>query len=97
MKELSAPQFNNHPWCIHPDPEEDNFKDKIAVVHHLPKFGGLPGEVATRHLQEFNGICQTLRPYVASEVRFKLKIFPYSLIDLEKTWLVSLPVDNIYT
>lgn len=24
MKELSDPQINNEPWCIHLDPEEDN-------------------------------------------------------------------------
>ena len=95
LKEMSMPVIRNQPWCIDQNPEEDNFEVKTAVVHHLPKFGGLPGEVASRHLQEFNGICQTLRPHNAPEERFKLKVFPLSLTDLAKSWFLSLPSGSI--
>lgn len=72
MRELSAPQINNQPWCIHAVPEKDNFEVKTSVVHYLPKFVGLSREVAMRYLKEFDGVCNTLRPYATSKERFKL-------------------------
>lgn len=54
MKELSAPKLDNQPWCIEDDTLEVNFEVKIFVVHHLSKFGGLPGEAAMSHLKEFH-------------------------------------------
>ncbi|CAM8910652.1 unnamed protein product [Rhodiola kirilowii] len=60
MKELSAPNFQNQPWCIYEGPELAGIEIKTPVVHHLPKFSGRQGESATKHLQNLHGICQTL-------------------------------------
>ncbi|CAM8969218.1 unnamed protein product [Rhodiola kirilowii] len=63
MNELSAPHFLNQLWCIDEGPKLAEIEIKTAVVHHLPKFSGRQGESATKHLQSFHGICQTLQPY----------------------------------
>lgn len=84
MRELLALTLDNQTWCINTDPEEDDFEVKTGVVHHLPKFGGLP-EVAMRHLKEFDEVCHTLRSYTTPKDRFKLKVFLFSLTDITKS------------
>ncbi|CAM8978194.1 unnamed protein product [Rhodiola kirilowii] len=97
MKELSAPDFQNQPWCIDEGPELAEIEIKTAVVHHLPKFSGRQGESATKHLQSFHGICQTLRPYGVSVEDFKLKAFHFSLTNAANAWFLSLPPGSIRT
>ncbi|CAM8895600.1 unnamed protein product [Rhodiola kirilowii] len=91
MKELSAPHFQNQPWCIHERPELAEIEIKTAVVHYLPKFSGRQGESATKHLQTLHGICQTLKPYGVLVENFQLKAFHFSLIDSAHAWFLSLP------
>ncbi|CAM8978293.1 unnamed protein product [Rhodiola kirilowii] len=97
MRELSAPNFQNIPWCINEGPHMQEIEIKTAVVHYLPKFSGRPGESAIRHLQDFHGICQTLRPYGAIVENFKLKAFHFSLTDMARSWFLSLPSGSIIT
>ncbi|CAM8917229.1 unnamed protein product [Rhodiola kirilowii] len=97
MKDLSAPNFQNQPWCIDKGPKLAEIEIKTTVVHHLPKFSGRQGESATKHLQSFHGICQTLRPYGVSVEDFKLKSFHFSLIDAANAWFLSLPSSSIRT
>ncbi|CAM8923475.1 unnamed protein product [Rhodiola kirilowii] len=97
MKELSAPNFQNIPWCINEGPDTQEIEIKTAVVHYLPKFSGWQGESATRHLQDFHGICQTIRPYRATVENFKLKAFHFSLTDMAQSWFLSLPSGSIRT
>lgn len=88
MKELC---LDNQSWCIDTDPEVDDFEVKTGVVHYLPKFGGLPGEVAMRHMKEFDEVCNSLKSYAAFEDMFKLKLLLFSLTDLAKLWFLCLP------
>ncbi|CAM8982139.1 unnamed protein product [Rhodiola kirilowii] len=97
MRELSAPNFQNIPWCINEGPDMQKIEIKTAVVHHLPKFSGQQGKSATRHLQDFHGICQTLRPYKATAENFKFKAFHFSLTDMARSWFLSLPSCSIRT
>ncbi|CAM8944256.1 unnamed protein product [Rhodiola kirilowii] len=97
MRELSPPNFQNHPWCIDEGPELAEIEIKTAVVHYLPKFSGRHGESATKHLQSFHGICQTLRLYGVSVENFKLKAFHFSLTDNANAWLLSFPPGSIRT
>ncbi|CAM8997703.1 unnamed protein product [Rhodiola kirilowii] len=97
MKELSAPNFQSQPWCIDEGPELAEIETKTAVVHYLPKFSGQQGESATKHLQSFHGICQTLRPYRVSLEDFKLKAFHFSLTVAANAWFLSLPPGSIRT
>ncbi|CAM8947895.1 unnamed protein product [Rhodiola kirilowii] len=97
MRELSVPNFQNIPWCINEGPDMQEIEIKTAVVHYLPKFLGRQGESATRHLQDFHGICQTLQPYGAIVENFKLKAFHFSLNDMAQSWFLSLPSGSIRT
>ncbi|CAM8966449.1 unnamed protein product [Rhodiola kirilowii] len=97
MRELSAPNFQNIPWCINEGPDMHEIEIKTVVVHYLPKFSGRQGESATRHLQDFHGICQTLRTYGATVESFKLKAFHFSLTDMARSWFLSLPSGSIRT
>ncbi|CAM8932040.1 unnamed protein product [Rhodiola kirilowii] len=97
MRELSAPNFQNIPWCILEGPDIQEIVVNTAVVHHLPKFSGRQGESATKHLQSLHGICQTLRPYRATVANFKLKAFHFSLMDAAHAWFLSLHSGSIRT
>ncbi|CAM8978002.1 unnamed protein product [Rhodiola kirilowii] len=97
MRELSAPNFRNQPWCIYEGPELEGIVINSAVVHHLPKFSGRQGESATTHLQRLHGICQNLRPYGVEVEDFKLKAFYFFLIDAANDWFLSLPSGSIQT
>ncbi|CAM8934545.1 unnamed protein product [Rhodiola kirilowii] len=97
MKELSAPNYQNIPWCINERPYTRDIEIKTAVVHHLPKFLVRQEESATRHLKDFHGICQTLRPYGVTVEKFKLKAFHFSLTDMARSWFPCLPSRNIRT
>ncbi|CAM8932024.1 unnamed protein product [Rhodiola kirilowii] len=97
MRELSAPNFQNIPWCILEGPDIQEIVVNTAVVHHLPKFSGRQGESATKHLQSLHGICQTLRPYKATVANFKLKAFHFSLMDAAHAWFLSLHSGSIRT
>ncbi|CAM8934592.1 unnamed protein product [Rhodiola kirilowii] len=97
MKELSAPNFYNIPWCIHEGPDMHEIEIKTAVVHYLPKFSGRQGESATKHHQSLHGIYQTLQPYVATVENFKLKAFHLLLTDAAHAWFLSLRSGSIRT
>ncbi|CAM9000107.1 unnamed protein product [Rhodiola kirilowii] len=85
MREMSAPNFQNQPWCIYEGLELAEIEIKTVVVHYLPKFSGRQGEPATKHLQSRHGIFQTLRPYGVTMENFKLKAFHLSLTDMAHT------------
>ncbi|CAM8920378.1 unnamed protein product [Rhodiola kirilowii] len=97
MKELCAPNIQNIPWCIDEGADTQDIEIKTGVVHHLPKFSSRQGESATRHLQDFYGICQTLRPYGVTVENFKLKAFHFSLTGIARSWFLSLPSGSIRT
>ncbi|CAM8951328.1 unnamed protein product [Rhodiola kirilowii] len=97
MRELSAPNFRNQPWCIEEGPDLENIAINTSVVHNLPKFSGNQGESATTHLQRLHGICQNLKPYGVAVEDIKLKAFYFSLIDSANDWFLSLPSGSIQT
>lgn len=43
MKELSAQQFNNQSWCIHPGPEKDSELSTIrqGAIEYMERFNAL--------------------------------------------------------
>ncbi|CAM8980922.1 unnamed protein product [Rhodiola kirilowii] len=97
MRELSAPNFRNQPWCIYEEPKLEEIVINTGVIHHLPKFSGCQGESATMDLHCFHGICQNLRPLKVEVEDFKLKAFYFSLIDVANDWFLSLPSGSIQT
>ncbi|CAM8994124.1 unnamed protein product [Rhodiola kirilowii] len=95
MRGVCAPFIDEEPWCIRLDEDADDIEIKSGVIHHLPKFGGMPDENPLRHLKEFHGICMSMKAASVPENIFKLKTFPFSLESQAKSWLMSLPAGSI--
>ncbi|CAM9000224.1 unnamed protein product [Rhodiola kirilowii] len=95
MRGVCAPFIDEEPWCIRLDEDADDIEIKSGVIHHLPKFGGMPDENPLRHLKEFHGVCMSMKSASVPENIFKLKTFPFSLESQAKSWLMSLPSGSI--
>ncbi|CAM8886623.1 unnamed protein product [Rhodiola kirilowii] len=95
MRGVCAPYIDETPWCIRLDEDAEDIEIKSAVIHHLPKFGGMPDENPLRHLKEFHGVCMSMKTASVPENIFKLKTFPFSLESQAKSWLMSLPSGSI--
>ncbi|CAM8953820.1 unnamed protein product [Rhodiola kirilowii] len=95
MRGICAPIIDEQPWCIRLDEDADGIEIKSGVIHHLPKFGGMPDENPLIHLKDFYGVCTSMRSASVPEEIFKLKTFPFSLVSQAKSWLMSLPSGSI--
>ncbi|CAM8945412.1 unnamed protein product [Rhodiola kirilowii] len=95
MRGVCAPYIDEAPWCIRLDEDAEDIEIKSGVIHHLPKFGGMPDENPLRHLKEFHGVCMSMKSASVAENIFKLKTFPFSLESQAKSWLMSLPSGSI--
>ncbi|XP_071939302.1 uncharacterized protein [Coffea arabica] len=99
LRELAAPDLNQHPLCItFPNLNDDTpFELKFGLIHLLPSFHGLPGEEPYKHLQEFDVVCNSMKPPGITEEQIKMRAFPFSLKDSAKDWLYYLPPGSITT
>ncbi|XP_026385032.1 uncharacterized protein LOC113280647 [Papaver somniferum] len=70
---------------------------KSSLIHHLPKFKGLPGEDPNRHLQNFQHKMTSLRQGTEDSDTAMLQAFPFSLIDMAEEWMYYLPPGSITT
>ncbi|CAM8882699.1 unnamed protein product [Rhodiola kirilowii] len=95
MRVVCAPYIDEAPCCIRLDEDAEDIEIKSGVIHHLPKFGGMPDENPLRHLKEFHGVCMSMKTASVPENIFKLKTFPFSLESQAKSWLMSLPSGSI--
>ncbi|XP_071933959.1 uncharacterized protein [Coffea arabica] len=97
LRELAAPDLNQQPLCITFPTLNDNtpFELKSGLIHLLPSFHGLPGEEPYKHLQEFDVVCNSMKPPRITEEQIKMRAFPFSLKDFAKDWLYYLPPDSI--
>nr|XP_027060914.1 uncharacterized protein LOC113687518 [Coffea arabica] len=99
LRELAAPDLNQQPLCItFPSLSENtSFELKSGLIHLLPSFHGLPGEEPYKHLQEFDVVCNSMKPPGITEEQIKMRAFPFSLKDSAKDWLYYLPPDSTTT
>nr|XP_027076958.1 uncharacterized protein LOC113700697 [Coffea arabica] len=99
LRELAAPDLNQQPLCItFPHLNDDtSFELKSGLIHLLPSFHGLPGEEPYKHLQEFDVVCNSMKPPGITEEQIKMRAFPFSLKDSAKDWLYYLPPGSITT
>ncbi|XP_027183921.1 uncharacterized protein LOC113782214 [Coffea eugenioides] len=99
LRELAAPDLNQQPLCITFLSLSDNtsFELKSGIIHFLPSFHGLPGEEPYKHLQEFDVVCNSMKPPGITEEQIKMKTFSFSLKDSAKDWLYYLPPGSITT
>ncbi|CAN6720992.1 unnamed protein product [Malus baccata var. baccata] len=95
LKELSASGLDNAaPLCIqYPTAAQgktDEFELKSSLLHHIPKYHGLPMEDLNKHLKEFEVVCSSMTPVNVDGNILKMKAFPFSLMDKAKDWLYEL-------
>ncbi|CAN6716221.1 unnamed protein product [Malus baccata var. baccata] len=95
IKELSASGLANaSPLCIQyprAAPEKtDEFELKSSLLHHIPKYHGLPMEDPNKHLKEFEVVCSSMTPINVDGSILKMKAFPFSLMEKAKDWLYEL-------
>ncbi|XP_027184224.1 ABC transporter B family member 9-like [Coffea eugenioides] len=97
LRELAAPDLNQQPLCITFPHLNDNtsFELKSGLIHLLPSFHGLSGEEPYKHLQEFDVVCNSMKPPKITEKQIKMRVFPFSLKDFVKGWLYYLPPGSI--
>ena len=67
------------------------------MISLLPKFHGLDSENPYLQFKEFEKVCSTFYDQSCNEETIRLKLFPFSLKDREKTWLNSLRPRSIGT
>ncbi|CAN6547390.1 unnamed protein product [Malus baccata var. baccata] len=95
LKELSASGLDNAaPLCIqYPTAAQgktDEFELKSSLLHHIPKYHGLSMEDPNKHLKEFEVVCSSMTPVNVDGNIWKMKAFPFSLMDKAKDWLYEL-------
>ncbi|XP_027120690.2 uncharacterized protein [Coffea arabica] len=99
LRELAAPDLTQQPLCITFPSLSDNtsFELKSGLIHLLPSFLDLPGEEPYKHLQEFDVVCNSMKPPRITEEQIKMRAFPFSLKDSAKDWLYYLSPGSITT
>nr|XP_027099211.1 uncharacterized protein LOC113718508 [Coffea arabica] len=99
LRELAAPNLNQQPLCItFPSLSENtSFELKSGLISLLPSFHGLPGQEPYKHLQEFDVVCNSMKPPGITEEQIKMRAFPFSLKDSAKDWLYYLSPGSITT
>ncbi|XP_074290597.1 uncharacterized protein LOC141617314 [Silene latifolia] len=99
IREIRARNYDEQPLCITYPPlgANANFELKGFFVHNLPKFHGHAGNDPNRHLSEFHMMCEGAIPNGVTEDQFKLRAFPFSLLDSAKDWLFYLAPGSIRT
>ncbi|KAK8984870.1 hypothetical protein V6N11_064416 [Hibiscus sabdariffa] len=83
-----------NPAVTIPEFEAEHFELKpvmFNMLNTLGQYGGSPTENARQHLKSFLEICNSFKIHGVSNDVLKLKLFPYSLRDKAKAWLINLP------
>ncbi|XP_057248699.1 uncharacterized protein LOC104908967 isoform X1 [Beta vulgaris subsp. vulgaris] len=97
LKELAAPKLDDEPLGIVFPTLEKPLKLNSGFLNLLPKFYGRGGEDPNRFLKEFLVVCSSMKPEGIDPNHVKLHSFPFSLFDIAKDWLYSLPPGSITT
>ena len=84
--------------AIRPPPiQVNNFELQgvtLQMLHNI-QFHGLPSENSSAHLTSFIEVCDTVKYNGVTEEALRLRLFPLSLRDWAKHWLISQPPDSI--
>jgi hypothetical protein len=80
-----------------PEIKADSFEVNPRLLNLIAKdqFGGSASEDASMHLHDFHEICDIKKFKNVENDIVKQKLFPFSLIEKDKDWLLSLPNGSI--
>ena len=86
QRELATPELNQQPLYITFPNLNDNtlFELKSGLIHLLSSFHDLSGKKPHKHLQEFDVVCNIMKPSKITEEQIKMRTFPFSLKDSAK-------------
>lgn len=101
LREYVVPLVNGiHSSIQRPIVQVNNFEIKPSMIQMLKdsvQFGGLPNDDPNMHIINFLEICDTFKYNGVSDDAIRLRLFPFSLRDKAKSWLLSLPSGSIAT
>ncbi|XP_070669027.1 uncharacterized protein [Malus domestica] len=97
LRESLAAHATEVPSCItYPEVEDGStFEIRHHMLEILPSFHGLSTDDPNMHLIEFLMGCKNILVRGFSAESIKLKIFPYTLKDGARKWLLTLPFGSI--
>ena len=87
LRDFMHPTKTGSPSCIVFPPDASRFNFKPAIIQLLPTFHDFESENPYLHLREFEEVCNTCTDQNCSMNIIRLKFFPFSLKDKDKTWL----------
>ena len=97
LEEFALPPTVVQSAIRRPPIQENNFELKgvtLQMLHNI-QFHGLPSENPNAHLTSFIEFCDTVKYNGVIEEALRLRLFPLSLSDRAKDWLISQPPDSI--
>nr|CAN69639.1 hypothetical protein VITISV_040272 [Vitis vinifera] len=83
-----------------PPIQANNFEIKLAIIQMIRssvQFGGLANDDPNLHIANFLEICDTFKHNGVIDDAIRLRLFPFSLNNKAKAWLISLPPGTITT
>ena len=98
LKDYSSATVDAAPSCIvRPTITANYFELKPSFIQMVPSFHGMSTEDPNLHIHNFLEICDTLKINGVKDEAIRLRLFPFSLKDKAKAWLISLPSNSITT
>nr|GEV59364.1 reverse transcriptase domain-containing protein [Tanacetum cinerariifolium] len=101
MEELCQPSLNGRGGLIAPIAiQATNFglkNDMIQQVQNSCQFHGLPGDDASKHLEKFLHVTQSIKVNGVTDDALRLYLFPYSFTHHATAWFDRLPRNSINT
>ncbi|CAL9000990.1 unnamed protein product [Prunus brigantina] len=97
LEDYAQPVIPNSPSCILLPTEARNYELKSSHFHVLPSFYGLPNEDPLSHIKEFYNVVSGLPLQGVSEANLRMRVFPYTLKDKAKNWLMTLAPGSLTT
>ncbi|XP_022019258.1 uncharacterized protein LOC110919293 [Helianthus annuus] len=88
------------PSIARPTIAAPSFEIKSSIINMLQnsvQFDGKDHEDPGRHIASFLEVCSTFKIRDVSEDAIRLRLFPFSLRDKARSWLLSLPAGSITT
>ncbi|CAN6566345.1 unnamed protein product [Malus baccata var. baccata] len=97
LEDFAQPIIPNSPSCILLPTEARNYDLKSSHFHMLSSFYGLPNEDPLAHVKEFYNVVSGLPLQGVSEANLRMRVFPYTLKDRAKSWLMTLAPGSLIT